>query len=72
MLHLFYTNLQKSLDKRKFLDEIMQKCRVGYPTARSWVSKPTAVTHRNPKPVYWPILSEITGIPENKLFKHLM
>lgn len=69
MLHLYYTNLQNNKEKNKFFDETMKKCRVNYPTVRSWVSRPGSVAHRNPKPVYWPILSEITGIPESKLFK---
>lgn len=72
MLHLYYASLGKNSEKSKFFNEVMQKCRVGYPTVRTWVAKPDSVTHRNPKPVYWPILSTITGIPENKLFKHLM
>jgi hypothetical protein len=70
MLHLYYTNLDNSQQRRAFLSEIMKKCRVGYPTARSWVMNPKANSYRSPKPVYWPILADITGIAEEKLFKN--
>ena len=69
MLRMYYTNLTSS-EKSKFISEVCEKCRVNYPTVRSWIAKPTSSTHRNPKPVYRPFLSEITGIPENKLFKN--
>lgn len=68
MLYLYYTNLGSSETKSNFISEIIQKCRVGYPTVRSWIAKPGSKGYRNPKPVYKAILSEITGIPESKLF----
>jgi len=70
MLHLYYTNLSKGKEKNDFIDEVIKKCRVGYPTVCSWIKAPTLKGHRNPKPVYRPILSEITGIKEEKLFKN--
>lgn len=70
MLHLYYANLQSNSEKSNFINEVCQKCRVNYPTVRSWIVKPGASTYRNPKPVYRPIIAEITGIPENKLFKN--
>ena len=70
MLNLYYTNLGDSKEKNKFISEVIEKCRVNYPTVRSWISKPGATNHRNPKSVYRPILSEITGIKEEKLFKN--
>jgi len=69
MLHLYYTNLSDNDEKSKFISEVIEKCRVSYMTVRSWIAKPGSVTHRNPKAVYQKILSEITGIPEKKLFK---
>ena len=69
MLHLYYTNLENSLEKTKFIKEICEKCRVGYPTVRSWISNPKSKGHRNPKPVYHPIISEIINIEEDELFK---
>jgi len=70
MLHLYYTNLSKGKEKNDFIAEVMQKCRVGYPTVCSWIKSPSLDGHRNPKAVYRPILSEITGIKEEKLFKN--
>ena len=69
MLHLYYTNLGNNLNKTKFINEVCEKCRVNYPTVRSWIAKPGGSMHRNPTPVYRPILSEITGIREDKLFR---
>lgn len=69
MLHLYYANLANNCEKTNFINEVCSKCRVNYPTVRSWIAKPGSSTNRTPKPVYRPILSEITGIPENKLFK---
>lgn len=69
MLHLYYTNLSTADEKSNFISEVMTKCRVGYPIVRSWIAKPNSCARRNPKAVYRPILSEITGIPEKKLFK---
>lgn len=70
MLHLYYTNLGNSDEKQKFIQEIIDKCKVTYPIARSWIAGPACKGKRNPKPIYRPILSEITGIPEKKLFKN--
>lgn len=69
MLHLYYTNLISIEEKNNFLDEIALKCRVRPSTVRSWIAKPASNAFRNPKPVYRGILSEITGIKEEKLFK---
>lgn len=69
MLRLYYTNLQTCDEKSKFIHEVCEKCRVNYPTVRSWIAKIDSPHRRIPKPVYRPILSEVTGIPENKLFK---
>ena len=69
MLYLYYTNLANSSEKNKFIAEVIEKCRVNYPTVRSWIAKPTSSTRRSPKPVYRGILAEITGIQENTLFK---
>jgi hypothetical protein len=69
MLHLYYTNLCSKKDKNKFIEEVMEKCMVGYPIVRTWISKPGSVTHRNPKAIYRPILAEITGIKADKLFR---
>lgn len=70
MLHLYYTNLGNSVEKQKFIQEIIDKCKVTYPIVRSWIAKSDSSTHRNPKAIYRPILSEITGIKEAKLFKN--
>ena len=70
MLHLYYTNLTSTEEKNKFLDETALKCRVRPSTVRSWIAKPKSNAFRNPKPVYRGILSEITGIKEEKLFKN--
>jgi len=70
MLHLYYTNLGNNLEKNNFINEVVEKCRVNYPTVRSWIAKPGSTTRRNPKLIYRQILSEITGIPESKLFKN--
>jgi len=72
MLRLYYTNIANNKEKRKFLVEVVNKCRVGEGTVRTWLAKPGASAHRNPKPIYWPVLSEITGIKEEKLFKNLL
>lgn len=69
MLYLFYTNLKTNELKEKFIFEIMSKCRVKYMTARTWIANPKTLMHRNPKPIYRGILAEITGIPEEELFK---
>lgn len=69
MLHLYYTNLEKKIDKLKFIQLIGEKCKVSYPTVRSWISKPEISNHRNPKPIYRTIISEIAGVPENTLFE---
>lgn len=68
MLHLYYTNLGSNDDKNKFITEIIEKCRVNYPTVRSWIAKPGSSTYRIPKPIYRGIISEMTGIQENELF----
>ncbi len=68
MLHLYYTNLTKGSEKNNFIAEIMEKCRVNYPTVRSWISNPATKVHRTPKPLYRGIIAEITGIQENELF----
>ena len=70
MLHLYYTNLQNNKEKSNFITEVMEKCRVGYPTVRAWIARPNSSMYRNPKPVYRPHLSEITGMPEDKLFRN--
>jgi hypothetical protein len=70
MLHLYYTSLGKKDDKAKFIAEVIEKCMVTYPIVRSWIAKPSSTTKRTPKPVYRPILSQITGIKEDKLFKN--
>lgn len=70
MLYLYYTNLKKGDEKNKFIAEVMEKCRVGYPTVCSWIKKSTLKGYRIPKPVYRPIISEITGMKEDKLFKN--
>lgn len=70
MLHLYYTNLGNPVEKRKFIQEVIDKCKVTYPIVQSWIAKPAAKGKRNPKAIYRPILSEITGIPEKKLFKN--
>lgn len=69
MLHLYYTNLSNSNDKNKFIAEIIEKCRVSYPTVRSWIAKPGTTVYRIPKPIYRGIISEVIGIQENQLFE---
>jgi hypothetical protein len=69
MLSLYYTNLQSNTEKAKFIDECCAKCKVRYPTVRTWILKPSSPNHRNPKPIYRSILAEITGMPEDKLFR---
>lgn len=69
MLYLYYTNLGKSIEKNKFITEVMDKCRVTYPTVRSWVSPPNSKIYRNPKPIYRGIIAGITGIEETQLFE---
>ena len=69
MLHLYYTNLCNSNEKNKFIAEIMQKCRVSYPTVRSWIAKPGTKVYRIPKPIYRGIISEVIGVQENQLFE---
>ena len=69
MLYLYYTNLCKSIEKNKFITEVMEKCRVTYPTVRSWVSPTTSKIYRYPKPIYRGIIAEIAGIEENQLFE---
>lgn len=69
MLRLYYASLQNNELKQKFFNEVMQKCRVNYPTVRCWVAKPGSSAHRTPKPLYRGVLAEITGIKEEKLFK---
>jgi hypothetical protein len=69
MLHLYYTNLLNSEEKNKFIAEVVEKCRVNYPTVRSWIAKPSSLNSRSPKPIYRGILSQITGIQENELFR---
>ena len=66
-LRNYYMNLTAS-DKDIFIKTVMGKCKMGYSTLRSWIADPTKSFARNPKRVYRPILSEITGIPEEKLF----
>lgn len=70
MIYYYYANLQRNSEKSKFISEIMKRCRVGYPTVRTWIAKPGTKIHRNPKPVYWPHIAEITGIPEEIMFKY--
>jgi len=70
MLHLLYTNLGNPDQKRKFIQEIIDKCKVTYPIARTWIAKPGSSTKRNPKGIHRSILAEITGIKEEKLFKN--
>ena len=69
MLYMYYTNLGKNIKKNIFITEVMEKCRVTYPTVRSWVSPPNSRIHRNPKPIYRGIIAEIAGIEENQLFE---
>ena len=69
MLHLYYTNLSNSNEKNKFIAEIIEKCRVSYPTVRSWIAKPGSTIYRIPKLIYRGIISEVTGIQENQLFR---
>lgn len=61
----FYKKLPGSVSpKSRFLDEIVKRCGVTFTTARNWVvygMRP--VDHKNVV-----ILSELTGIPEDKLF----
>ena len=69
MLHLYYTNLSKP-EKAKFIQEVEEKCMVNYMIVRSWIAKPSSKGKRTPKPIYRAILSDITGIKEEKLFKN--
>ena len=69
MLHLYYANLSNRDEKNKFIAEIMEKCRVNYPTVRSWISKSGSYTCRISKPIYRGIISELTGIQESELFE---
>ena len=71
MLRMYYTNLGSKSEKNKFIAEVMEKCRVNYPVVRSWLAPTASKTRRIPKPVYRGILSEITGMPENKLFREV-
>ena len=70
MLYLYYTNLSKKEDKAKFIAEVEEKCMVTYPIVRSWIAKPGSKTKRNPKGLHRIILSQITGIKVDKLFKN--
>lgn len=56
-------------EKRRFFTQCIKHCRVGIPTVRAWINRETGTkSHRNPLPVYRPILAKITGIDEKKLF----
>lgn len=68
MLNLYYTSLNDD-QKRKFIQEVIDKCKVTYPIVQAWKKPKTIKGHRIPKPIYRPILAEITGIKEDKLFK---
>lgn len=68
MLHSYYTNLDSFDKKTKFKNKVAKRCRVQPSTVSSWIAKPEAVAYRNPKPIYWKILSDITGIKESELF----
>lgn len=69
MLHLYYTSLKTNKEKENFITQASVRCKVKFPTVRSWIADPKASMHRSPKPVYRTILAEITGIPEEELFK---
>lgn len=69
MLNLYYTSLKNVVEKRKFIQEVIDKCKVTYPIVQAWKKPHTSKGHRVPKPIYRPILAEITGIKESKLFK---
>ena len=69
MLHLYYTSLKTNKEKENFITQASVKCKVKFPTVRSWIADPKASMHRIPKPIYRPILAEIAGIPEEELFK---
>ena len=64
-LRQYYTNIQLSDQKSKFIFTIMERCRVNYPTVRSWIARDDAPYRRRPKPIYRQILAEITGLNED-------
>lgn len=68
MLHLYYTSLKTNKEKENFITKVSIRCKVKFPTVRSWIADPKASMHRSPKPVYRPIIAEIAGIPEEELF----
>lgn len=69
MLNLYYTSLSNAEEKRKFIQEVIDKCKVTYPIVQSWKKPRTSKGYRIPKPLYRGVLAEITGIKEEKLFK---
>ena len=67
-LREYYMSLNQN-EKRRFFVQAIKHCRVGIPTVRAWINKDIGTgSHRNPLPVYRPILERITGIEENELF----
>ena len=55
--------------KRRFFSKCVTNCRVEIPTVRAWINKDVGTkSHRNPLPVYRPILAKITGLSEDELF----
>jgi len=67
VLTSYYDGLPKlSAPKTDFVRELARRCGVIEPTVRLWIkgdSKPN-------NPEHIKILSELTGIPEQKLFEH--
>lgn len=64
----FYNSLPEE-KKREFLETLVKKCRVSYPTVRGWIAKPGTSAHRTPSKIYRGIISSIMGKPENEVFK---
>lgn len=52
--------------KTEFINKVSERCEVSESTARNWVANRV----RPQKPSYMRILSELTGIPEEDLFKN--
>lgn len=69
MLNLYYTSLKNDDERRKFVQEVIDKCKVTYPIVMAWKKPQNKPGYRKPKPIYRPILADITGIKEEKLFK---
>lgn len=64
MLTDYYKGLpEASAPKTDLVKRIAKACDVTYRVAYSWV-----LGDRTPNKIHWPILSSITGIPENELF----